>query len=71
MIYAWNSKYGGMEVSEAEEVKRLRDGNARFKSGNLGTDRKFPILARADRNSMISPPQSGSASGIPAQPPEN
>lgn len=30
-IYAWKSKYGGMEVSEAEEVKHLRDENARLK----------------------------------------
>ena len=30
-IYAWKAKYGGMEVSEAEEVKRLRDENARLK----------------------------------------
>jgi len=26
-IYAWKAKYGGMEVSEAEEVKHLRDEN--------------------------------------------
>jgi len=30
-IYAWKAKYGGMEVSEAEEVKQLRDENARLK----------------------------------------
>jgi putative transposase len=30
-IYAWKSKYGGMEVSEAEEVKHLRDENSRLK----------------------------------------
>jgi putative transposase len=30
-IYAWKSKYGGMEVSEAQEVKQLRDENARLK----------------------------------------
>ena len=30
-MYAWKSKYGGMEVSEAEEVKRLRDENARLR----------------------------------------
>jgi len=30
-IYAWKAKYGGMEVSEAEEVKHLRDENARLK----------------------------------------
>ena len=26
-LYAWKSKYGGMEVSEAQEAKRLRDEN--------------------------------------------
>jgi|ERR1700689_1144959 putative transposase len=30
-IYAWKSKYGGMDVSEAQEAKRLRDENARLK----------------------------------------
>ena len=30
-IYARKAKYGGMEVSEAEEVKHLRDENARLK----------------------------------------
>lgn len=30
-IYAWKQKYGGMEVSEAQEVKVLRDENARLK----------------------------------------
>jgi len=30
-VYAWKSKYGGMDVSEAEEVKHLRDENARLK----------------------------------------
>jgi len=28
-IYAWKAKYGGMDVSEAEEVKHLRDENSR------------------------------------------
>lgn len=30
-IYAWRSKYGGMDVSEAQEVKQLREENARLK----------------------------------------
>lgn len=30
-IYAWRAKYGGMEVSEAHEVRQLRDENARLK----------------------------------------
>lgn len=30
-MYAWKAKYGGMEVSEAQEVKQLREENARLK----------------------------------------
>ena len=30
-IYAWKAKYGGMEVSEAQEMKQLREENARLK----------------------------------------
>jgi putative transposase len=28
-IYAWKAKYGGMEVSQAQEAKQLRDENTR------------------------------------------
>ena len=30
-IYAWKAKYGGMDVSEAQEAKQLRDENGRLK----------------------------------------
>jgi len=30
-IYAWKAKCGGMDVSEAQEAKQLRDENARLK----------------------------------------
>jgi len=30
-IDAWRAKYGGMDVSEAQEVKQLREENARLK----------------------------------------
>jgi putative transposase len=30
-IYSWKAKYGGMDVSEAQEVKQLREENARLK----------------------------------------
>jgi putative transposase len=30
-LYAWKAKYGGMDVSEAQEVKQLREENARLK----------------------------------------
>lgn len=30
-IYAWKAKYGGMDVSEAQEARQLREENARLK----------------------------------------
>jgi putative transposase len=30
-IYAWKTKYGGLDVSQAQEAKQLRDENARLK----------------------------------------
>ena len=30
-IYAWKAKYGGMDVSEAQEAQRLRDENTRLR----------------------------------------
>ena len=30
-IYAWKAKYGGMDVSQAQEARQLRDENARLK----------------------------------------
>jgi putative transposase len=30
-IYAWKAKYGGMEVSEAQEAKQLRQENGRLR----------------------------------------
>ena len=30
-FYGWKSKFGGMEVSEAQEVKQLREENSRLK----------------------------------------
>ncbi len=30
-IYVWKAKYGGMEVSEAQEAKRLREENNRLR----------------------------------------
>lgn len=31
-LYRWRSKYGGMEVSDAQELNRLLDENRRLKS---------------------------------------
>ena len=44
-VYAWKAKYGGLEVSEAEEVKPLRDENARLKK--LVADQLW-VIACAD-----------------------
>jgi putative transposase len=30
-IYAWKAKYGGMDATEAQEAKRLRDENGRLR----------------------------------------
>ena len=30
-FYRWEAKYGGLEVSEAQEIKQLRDENSRLK----------------------------------------
>ena len=30
-IYAWKAKYGGMDVSQVQETKQLRDENTRLK----------------------------------------
>ena len=40
-IYAWKSKYGGMDVSQAQEARQLRDENARLKRlvADLSLDR--------------------------------
>lgn len=41
-IYAWKAKYGGMDVSEAQEVHQLRDENERLKKlvADLSLDRE-------------------------------
>jgi putative transposase len=30
-IYAWKAKYGGMDISEAQEARQLREENARLR----------------------------------------
>jgi putative transposase len=54
-IYAWKAKCGSMEVSEAEEVKHLRDEDARLKK--LGTELsldKDMLLSLIRKNSLSS-----------------
>src|SRR6266496_6287496 len=51
-IYAWKAKYGGMDVSEAQEAKQLRDENTKLKKlvvdlsldKNMGTDGTYPVF---------------------------
>jgi putative transposase len=42
MIYAWKAKYGGMDVSQAQEAKQLRDENTPLR--NHGTTQICRIL---------------------------
>jgi putative transposase len=51
--YAWKAKYGGMEVSEAEEVKHLREENARLKKlvADLSLD-KDVLQSEIRKNSL-------------------
>jgi putative transposase len=42
-LYAWKAKYGGMDVSEAQEAKQLRDENTRLRKlvADLSLDREM------------------------------
>ena len=53
-IYAWKSKYGGMDVSEAQEVKQLREENGRLKKlvADLSLDKD--MLQSVRKNSLGS-----------------
>ena len=48
-LYNWKSKYGGLEVSELTELKRLRDENNRLK--RLVADQALDITMLKDINS--------------------
>lgn len=48
-LYNWKSKYGGLEVSELAELKRLRDENNRLKK--LVADQALDITMLKDINS--------------------
>jgi putative transposase len=56
-IYAWKSKYGGMDVSEAQEARQLREENARLKKlvANLSLD-KDALQSVIQKNGWSSQP---------------
>ena len=41
-IYAWKAKYGGMDVSQAQEAKQLRDENTKLRKlvADLSLDKR-------------------------------
>jgi putative transposase len=47
-IYAWKAKYGGMDVSEAQDAKRLRDENTRLRKTGGGSESGQRSLAVGD-----------------------
>jgi putative transposase len=55
-IYAWKAKYGGMEVSEAQEVRQLREENGRLKKlvADLSLD-KDALQSVIRKNGWSSP----------------
>lgn len=56
-IYAWKAKYGGMEVSEAEELRTLRDENHRLKKlvADLSLDKEMlkSVIAKNGYSSRV------------------
>jgi putative transposase len=42
-LYAWKAKYGGLEVSQAQELKQLREENGRLKKlvADLSLDKEM------------------------------
>ena len=54
-IYAWKAKYGGLEVSEAQELKQLREENARLKKlvADLSLDKDM-LQSVIRKNSLSS-----------------
>jgi len=50
-IYAWKAKYGGMDVSEAQEAKQLRDENTKVDDGTAWELTGSHSAARFGQNS--------------------
>jgi putative transposase len=54
-IYGWKAKYGGLDVSEAQEVKQLREENAPLKKlvADLSLDKD--MLQSVIRKNSLGP----------------
>lgn len=54
-IYAWKAKYGGMDVSQAQELKQLREENTRLKKlvADLSLDKDM-LQSVIRKNSLSS-----------------
>jgi len=54
-VYAWKAKYGGLEVNEAQELKQLREENARLKKlvADLSLDKDM-LQSVIRKNSLSS-----------------
>ena len=52
-IYAWKAKYGGMDVSQAQEAKQLRDENTKLRKlvADLSLDKES--VAVGDRKKRL------------------
>ena len=57
-IYAWKAKYGGMDVSEAQEAKQMRDENTKLKKlvVDLSLDKEMlkAVIAKNGWSSTLS-----------------
>src|SRR6266851_1400621 len=58
-IYAWKAKYGGMDVSQAQEANQLRDENTRL--------RKLVADLSLDKEALQSVIRKNGQTPIPAQ----
>ena len=52
-IYAWKAKYGGMDVSQAQEAKQLRDENTRLREAGGGSESGQGSVAVGDPKKRV------------------
>ena len=68
-MYAWKAKYGGMDVSEAQDAKRLRDENGRLRKlvADLSLD-KEALQSVIEKNGWsFHPTDDDLSAGIPTR----